>query len=492
MAIKPPPTLRTEHTRQRRRSTTIIDDVIEADGETVGEASTQAQERQLGQFLKYNIPVNVFITAAVFAMWYFTRFWTLLVITTLVFSYIIGLLVARGLVRRHRIEGAVFCIAGGAVVLDLVGQVLSGGTVLPTMALLTLWPVVLALPYVRRRSLFILMIVSTATAMLLAILQWTGDPVGVRTSVPLWLSLAANSFCIPVFVGFICLVIWHYGSQLHDAVAQLRLANASLRESERALEQRVEERTIQLARQNEQLTRLDEMKTRFVSTASHELRSPLSSIRAFSELLTDDPDLNETQLEFARAINAESERLTRLASELLDLSRIQSGVVDWHPLPLDLHVEMGKLAELQARPAQLKGILLEFDLPNTLPRVSADPDALHQVLLNLTNNAIKFTLAGRVVVSALSVDNAVRITVADTGLGISETDQRHIFDRFYQAGNVLTEKPAGAGLGLPICREILAQHGSELHVESELGLGSRFSFDLPLAGGEPQASRSSP
>jgi signal transduction histidine kinase len=447
-----------------------------------GEHPNEAEQiTLLSQFLKFNIPVNALIAASMFAIWYFTRFWSILIIASSVAAYIGVLWFARRRLRQGQITLAVFCIALGAIALDLSGEFLSAGSVLPTLALLTLWPVMLALPHLRKRPMVILMGVSTAAAAALSGLSFAGDQIGLMHAVPWWVPLAVNAFCMPLFVGFLCLAVWHYSSHLETTVTQLRTANAQLHESERILEQRVAERTQQLAEQNAKLMRLDDMKTQFVSNASHELRSPLTSIRAFSELLADDPGLSDTQLEFARTINLESERLSRLTNDLLDLSRIESGVVAWQPKPVDLRREIGKLVEAQWIVARQKGLALEEDLPDELPAVLADADALRQVLLNLTNNALKFTEEGRITVAAHAAPERVHVAISDTGPGISAEDQARVFERFYQAGNILTEKPQGAGLGLAICREILAQHGSELHVESALGQGSCFSFDLPLA-----------
>jgi signal transduction histidine kinase len=244
-----------------------------------------------------------------------------------------------------------------------------------------------------------------------------------------------------------------------------------------ALQERAE--TVRLA--NEQLTRIDEMKSNLISNVSHELRTPLSSIRAFSELLLN-PDVDaSTRREFARIINAESERLTRLVTNLLDLSRIQGGGAHWRVRPLHL-AEQLELAVAPLRPAaEEKGLELKLGIPKGLPRVMADPDGLQQAVVNLVSNAVKFTQRGGVCVSATVHGKKVRIAVAHTGPGMSQEEQAHIFDRFYQAGDILTSKPAGAGLGLAITKEILNQHGTTICLESQPGRGSCFSFVLPLA-----------
>ena len=444
-------------------------------------AATSAEVRRLGQFFKFNIPVNFTVAAIMFGLAYAFRFWSILVVALLVVGNIGVLHWSRAQTRKGRIEPAVTGIAAGVIVQTLAGMYLSGGVVLPILGLLMLWPVMIALPYLRKKTLLRLMVVSTAGGAALGLMSFAGDVVGLSQVLPAWVWMTVDAFCLPVYIGFCCQFVWHYSSNLQDALTQLRTTNVALQASERELEQKVAERTQELARKNQELMKLDEMKTRFVTNASHELRSPLTAIRAFSEMLSDDPALNDRQAEFARIINAETERLSRLASDLLDLNRMESGNLEWLPRSVDLPTEMGLLHASQRPLAHEKGLILELALADGLPSVSADPDGLRQVLLNLVQNAIKFTQRGSVVLAAEQVGSNVRISVIDSGVGISPADQAHVFERFYQAGDVLTEKPAGAGLGLAICHEILAQHRTELHLESTPGEGSRFSFELPVA-----------
>ncbi|MBV8085445.1 MAG: GAF domain-containing sensor histidine kinase [Chloroflexi bacterium] len=238
--------------------------------------------------------------------------------------------------------------------------------------------------------------------------------------------------------------------------------------------------TLRLA--NEQLLRVDEMKSNLISNVSHELRTPLSSIRAFSEMLLD-PDVGaETRVEFSGIINSESERLTRLVTNLLDLSRLQARSVAWHIHPLDVREQLD-LAATGMRPlAEPKNLPLIVETPDGLGRVLADADGLQQVLVNLLSNAVKFATAGPIRLHASREGaDSVRVSVADGGPGIDPDEQSHIFDRFYQAGDVLTSRPTGSGLGLTITKEILGQLGSDLRLESAVGQGTTFSFALPLA-----------
>jgi signal transduction histidine kinase len=239
----------------------------------------------------------------------------------------------------------------------------------------------------------------------------------------------------------------------------------------------------QLQAANQELRALDDMKSTFISNASHELRTPLTSIRSFSEMLRDDPDLErDIRLEFVTIINSESERLSRLVNNLLDLGRIQQGGRAWQPEVYDVAEDLRSLLAEQQPLAAAKGLEMWLDLPDALPLVEADRDAIRQVLLNLVGNSLKFTEHGHIRLYASIGSDGVALAVEDTGVGISSEDQARVFDRFFQTGDVLTAKPQGSGLGLAICREILEQHGSELHVQSVPGQGSTFVFRLPLGG----------
>jgi len=201
-----------------------------------------------------------------------------------------------------------------------------------------------------------------------------------------------------------------------------------------------------------------------------------------SELLVDDADMDApTRIEFAGIINGEAERLSRLVNNLLDLSRMEADAVDWRLEPVDLAAELNRVVVSQLPVAQKKGINVRLGLADAAPQVIADHDGLHQVLLNLVGNAIKFTEVGEVAVSAAAHGSLVEVSVTDSGPGISDTDRDLIFERFYQVGNPLTDKPSGTGLGLAICQKILEHHGSEIRLTSELGKGSRFSFELQAA-----------
>jgi signal transduction histidine kinase len=263
-----------------------------------------------------------------------------------------------------------------------------------------------------------------------------------------------------------------------DETSQIMAYSHKLEQKSRELEAA----TAELRAANERLKELDRLKDDFISTVSHELRTPLTSIRALSEILFDEPELDRAQrTKFLGIIIKESERLTRLISQVLDLAKIEAGSADWHPAEIDLK-ELIEEAATAVGPVMVEqSVALRLDLPGSVPPVTADRDRLMQVMLNLISNAVKFCDkdAGRITIALTEQPDALRIDVTDNGPGIRRDDQDLIFEKFRQAGDTLTEKPQGTGLGLPISRQIVDHLGGRLWVESEPGKGAKFSFTVP-------------
>jgi len=248
--------------------------------------------------------------------------------------------------------------------------------------------------------------------------------------------------------------------------------------------QELEAATTELRAANERLRELDRMKDDFVSTVSHELRTPLTSIRAFAEILHDRPELaSAKRQEFVGIILRETERLTRLINQILDLAKIESGRAEWAAEPVDVRGVIRDAADSTAALYRERGVQLDTEVPERVPIVVADRDRLQQVVLNLLANAVKFSApgAGRVRVQVSAGEGAVRVDVADNGIGIAPEQQGAIFEKFRQVGDTLTGRPQGTGLGLPISRLIVRQFGGELWVASEAGRGATFSFTIPVA-----------
>lgn len=262
--------------------------------------------------------------------------------------------------------------------------------------------------------------------------------------------------------------------------ATLAIENASLYKTNADRSEALQRAYADLASAHQELLGVDEMKTNFVANVSHEIRTPLTSIRSFSEILLSFDVDDETKREFLTIINTESERLTRLINDVLDITKIEAGHVEWKMVDLDLSVLLQQAVRSITTLAEAKGIHVDLEQPDATFLVHVDQDRILQVLSNLLGNAIKFTPHGAVQLSATAVGSEVHVQVRDTGIGIPLLDLERIFDKFHQVGDTLTDKPAGTGLGLSISRDIVATHGGKVWVESELGQGSTFSFSLPL------------
>jgi signal transduction histidine kinase len=260
----------------------------------------------------------------------------------------------------------------------------------------------------------------------------------------------------------------------------LAVENASLYRTLADRSQDLQRAYSDLATAHQELLSVDEMKTNFLANVSHELRTPLTSIRSFSELLLEYEDDPEVQKEFLRIISTESERLTRLVNDVLDISRIEAGHMNWQMTSVEVSELLADLGRTFAPLISLAHLTFDVQIVSELTRVHADRDRLHQVIANLLNNAMKFTPAGGVIVlRGEIVDGDVRVSVSDTGIGVAESDQERIFEKFQQVGDTLTDKPRGTGLGLPICRDIVEHHQGRMWVESTPGVGSTFTVALP-------------
>jgi len=236
-------------------------------------------------------------------------------------------------------------------------------------------------------------------------------------------------------------------------------------------------------RYERRLKELDKMKSDFVSNVSHELRTPLTSIKGSVDNMLDGltGSLNEKQIRYLNRIKSNTDRLSRLINDLLDLSRIESGHVEVRPTNLPLTALAEEVAEHMKALAAEK--LIRIEIPPADPKVTAwaDRDKVTQVLMNLIGNAVKFTPRDGKITVALEKNGSdyIQISVADTGPGILPEERNRIFSKFYQVANVDKQKPKGSGLGLAISKALVEMHGGKIWMESEVGKGSTFYFTLP-------------
>ncbi len=252
----------------------------------------------------------------------------------------------------------------------------------------------------------------------------------------------------------------------------------------KVLELRVAERTMALEEANAQLKKIDQAKSNFLSTAAHELKTPLTSIKAIAITLLNNPDEDvDIRGEFLSLIDSEVDRLTRLINNILNLSKIEAGKMEWNMKKMSM-VNVIKTSIVNTNPLSIKKkINVNIDLPDKISFIIGDPDRLIQVVINLLSNAIKFTPEGGDIEVRMrereQPEHAVQVSVSDTGIGIAQEDINKVFDKFKQTDTGKNE-PSGTGLGLTICKEIVEHHLGKIWAESELGMGSTFHFTLPV------------
>ena len=260
---------------------------------------------------------------------------------------------------------------------------------------------------------------------------------------------------------------------------ELISANKELKKKSRELQ----EATAKLKLTNAKLKKLDRLKDEFISTVTHEMRTPITSIRAFSEILHDNTELEEDEKShFLSTIIKETERMDRLISQVLELERFESGKQKLELKEVNINDVIYDAIDTLSQVLKEKQIIVQADLQKSISPVMADPDRLIQVMLNLLSNAIKFCNQeqGRITISSYFIDGDIKVNVADNGKGVPSEDLPLIFEGFFQASNQNFKKPKGSGLGLTICKKIIEHHQGEIWVENENGKGARFSFTLPL------------
>ena len=238
----------------------------------------------------------------------------------------------------------------------------------------------------------------------------------------------------------------------------------------------------ELSETNAELMQASRLKSQFLASMSHELRTPLNSIIGFSKVLLNrfDGELTERQETYIRSVHKSGAHLLQLINGILDFSRIEAGKLEMVSEEVDLHELIDECIESSMPLARGKHMKVEKNVPLELPPLSGDRTKIKQILLNLLSNAIKFTGQGRVLVSVVPESDAIRVSVADTGIGIREDDLARLFEPFQQLDNPVVRSAGGTGLGLAISKKFVELHGGRIWAESRENQGSTFHFTIPL------------
>lgn len=305
--------------------------------------------------------------------------------------------------------------------------------------------------------------------------RWTSED--VHFHVPIWLQIAGIMLVVTLLISLIGSLILKY--QVNARTRELKLIN-------REMEQRIIQRTSELALAMEKAQAADRIKSAFLATMSHELRTPLNSIIGFTGILLQGlaGSLNPEQRKQMGMVQTSARHLLSLINDVLDISKIEAGQLDLAPSCFDLNPSIDKVVKLVSPLAEKKGLSLTWDTHDPSMTIIADQRRLEQVIINLLNNAIKFTDTGQVRITNRMEQDYCMIMVSDTGIGMNAEELTRIFKPFHQIDSGISRKHEGTGLGLSICKKIVELMDGTIHVESQWGQGSTFTVRIPgIAGG---------
>jgi PAS domain S-box-containing protein len=265
-------------------------------------------------------------------------------------------------------------------------------------------------------------------------------------------------------------------------ISKLKADEEELRRARDELEQRVKERTSELSSANEKLMEADRYKSEFLAAMSHELRTPLNSIIGFSEIIKSGRagPVTTKQAEYLGMAHGSAKHLLNLINDLLDLSRIEAGRDEVFIEPFKVEPIIQEAVNTVRNAAQNKGLALEFNSRGA-GEIASDKKKVYQIILNLLNNAVKFTERGKVSIDSQTQDGELMVRVADTGIGMTQEQLDSLFQAFQRVEQPARRIYEGTGLGLYLCKKLVTLLGGEIWAESDLGKGSRFSFKIPTS-----------
>lgn len=264
---------------------------------------------------------------------------------------------------------------------------------------------------------------------------------------------------------------------------QNALSVQEVRDLNENLQQRVDAATKELRRSNAQLQRLDEVKDEFISMASHQLRTPLTSIKGYLSMMVDGDmgRVSPKQKDVLEEALTSSERMVRLIGDFLNVSRLQTGKFVIEKSPVDLAVLIGNEIDSLEQSAAGRGLKFRYKKPKKVPVISIDENKIQQVVMNFIDNAIYYSKEGDVITVTLSdLGDMLEFTVKDTGIGVPEEEQAGLFGKFFRASNARQQRPDGTGVGLFLAKKVVTDHGGEIIFSSREGKGSTFGFKLPV------------
>jgi signal transduction histidine kinase len=307
--------------------------------------------------------------------------------------------------------------------------------------------------------------------------RWTSEE--IRFRLPAWLQIAAVVVGVVLLMSLVgSLVLKH---QVNARTRELKQVNQELKQVNQEMEQRIIRRTAELAAAMEKAQAADRIKSAFLATMSHELRTPLNSIIGFTGIMLQGlaGPLNEEQQKQMTMVQKSSRHLLALINDVLDISKIEAGQLDLSITSFDLRSSIEKTVKLVSPLAQKKGIDLQLDISESTGTITTDQRRLEQILLNLLNNAVKFTEKGHVHISCRIENDHYLLSFSDTGIGMRPEELPDIFQPFHQIDTGLARKREGTGLGLSICKKTLEVMGGSIGVESQWEQGSTFTVCIP-------------
>lgn len=274
-------------------------------------------------------------------------------------------------------------------------------------------------------------------------------------------------------------------NELQSKVEELTKAKAAILNMAEDLEQtnkELREAQQQLKKSFKELKELDVEKDRFISIAAHELKTPMTTISGFAQLLENEDIIKdaETRNKYLKIIEGDIKRLGKLVTDVLDLSRIDLGTMKVTIEDVNIIKFIDEIKDEMFQRVRGKGLEFNFNIGHNLPKIKTDKEKLKEIFINLIDNAVKYTEKGGITVEAHRESDHIKFSVADTGIGIPRKHFNKIFTRFYQVASPLTRKVGGYGLGLSICKELVLALGGRIWFKSKFGKGTIFYFTIPL------------